>query len=250
MMHKPWRAACLLLAVSLASAQTSAPTSTPSPPVTTYITPEALFQASPLPPGPPAGSTAAAADLQAVLAVQAVLAAQQQRTPADVQDALRDADRGPVAWAQDAEGLGATFTEQRYPATTALLLALHEDMRAVNRAGNTEKGHRARLGVVDSRIQSIFAENLTQTASYPSARSASSRVWALLLADIFPDRRAALHARADRTAELRLLGGAHFPSDILAGKQVGDRYYLQFSGNAGFQQALRKAMNEAKAAKP
>ena len=228
----------LLLFAGLASAQTPAP-SPPPPPVTTYITPEALFQTQPLPAWPQPG-TAANADLQTVLAAQA------QRTPADVVEALLDANRGPVAWAQDTAGLGATFTEQRYPATTALLLALHEDMRAVNRAANAEKDHRARPGVVDSRVQSIFAPSLTNSASYPSARSASSRVWALLLADVFPERRAALLAHADRTAQLRLLGGAHFPSDISAGKQVGDAYYALLANSPAFVEALRVARNEAK----
>lgn len=241
MAFKNLGAAWLLLFAGLASAQT--PAASPPPlPVATYITPEALFLAQPLPAWPQ-GSSAADADLQAVLAAQA------QRTPADVAEALLDANRGPVAWAQDAAGLGATFTEQRYPATTALLLALHEDMRAVNRAGNAEKGHRARPGVVDSRVQSIFAASLSNTASYPSARSASSRVWALLLADVFPERRAALLAHADRTAQLRLLGGAHFPSDISAGKQVGAAYYAQLASNPAFAQALRKAQDEAKAVK-
>lgn len=230
-------AAWLLLFTGLASAQTAA-LSPPPPPVTTYITPEALFLAQPLPAWPQSGG-AADADLQAVLAAQA------QRTPADVAEALLDANRGPVAWAQDVAGLGATFTEQRFPATTALLLALHEDMRAVNRAGNAEKGHRARPGVVDSRVQSIFAASLTNSASYPSARSASSRVWALLLADVFPARRAALMAHAERTAQLRLLGGAHFPSDITAGQQVGDAYYTQAGSSPVFQQALTKAKEEA-----
>lgn len=110
-----------------------------------------------------------------------------QRKPGDVEEALLDANRGPQAWAQDRLALGATFIEQRYPATTGLLLALHEDMRAVNRAGNLQRGHRARPPVVDQRVKSIFAENLTLSASYSSARSASSRVWALLLGDVFPE---------------------------------------------------------------
>ena len=230
-------ASWLCLAAGLVSAQTTAA----SPPVTTYLTPEALFQANPLPRWPPAGSAAAAADLQAVLA------AQRLRTPADMQEALADASRGPVAWAQDAAALGATFTEQRYPATTALLLAMHEDMRAINRAGNAQNGHRARPGVLDNRVVSVFADNLTHTASYPSARSASSRVWALLLSDVFPERRTALLAHAERTAQLRLLGGAHFPSDISAGKQVGDAYYAHASNNPAFQRALQKATEESAA---
>ena len=243
-------AACLLLVMSIfsiASAQAPAPvpapTSSPSVPVTTYVVPEVLFKASPLPQWPQS-AIAIEADLQAVLAAQA------SRTPSDTQEALLDAARGPLAWAQDAAGLGPTFTEQRYPAATTLLLALHEDMRAVNRAANLEKGYRVRPSGVDSRVKSIFADNLNNSASYPSARSASSRVWALLLGDVFNLRRAALLAHADRTAQLRLLGGAHFPSDIDAGKRLGDAYYSQVFADPSFQQALARARQEAAAAKP
>ena len=212
------------------------------PPVTTYIAPQVLFKASPLPDWPQGGADADV-DLQAVLAAQAL------RTPADVKEALLDATRSPLAWAQDSAGLGVTFTEQRYPVTTALLLALHEDMRAVNLAANVEKGHRPRPAVIDARVKSIFVASLNNTASYPSARTASSSVWALLLGDVFTHRRAALLAHADRTAQLRLIGGAHFPSDLHAGKQVGDAYYAQVLMNPSFQQAMVLARKEATAAK-
>ena len=238
-------AACLLTVAGLAGAQTPAPSapSAPPVPVSTYITPSVLFEASPLPNWPQ--STAAVdADLQGVLAAQVL------RTPSDVQEAQLDAARGPVAWAQDAAGLGPTFTEQRYPATTVLLLALHEDMRAVNRAANLERGYRARPAIVDGRVKSMFADNLNNSASYPSARAASSRVWALLLGDVFTQRRAALLAHANRSAQLRLIGGAHFPSDIDAGKKVGNAYYAQVLMHPEFQQALVLAKQEAAAVKP
>ena len=237
-------AACLLIVAGLAGAQTPAPPapSAPPVPVSTYITPGVLFEASPLP-NWPQSAAAVDADLQAVLAAQAL------RTPADVQEAQLDAARSPVAWAHDAAGLGATFTEQRYPATTALLLALNEDMRAVNRAANLKRGYRARPAIVDGRVKSIFADNLNNSASYPSARAASSRVWALLLGDVFTQRRTALLAHANRSAQLRLLGGAHFPSDIDAGKQVGDAYYAKVLVHPEFQRALVLAKQEAAAAK-
>ena len=248
MPFKKLGAACALLVMSMlgiASAQAPVPAPAPSSasPVTTYVAPEVLFKASPLPQWPQRAA-AVEADLQAVLAAQA------SRTPADIQEALLDAARGPLAWAQDAAGLGPAFTEQRYPAATALLLALHEDMRAINRAANLEKGYRVRPSGVDSRVKSIFADNLNNSASYPSARSASSRVWALLLGDVFNDRRAALLVHADRTAQLRLIGGAHFPSDIDAGKQVGDAYYARAQQLPSFQRALALARQDQVAIKP
>ena len=83
-------AACVLFFAGAASAQALASTA----PATTYVTPAALFSVQALPAWPPDGSAAAEADLQAVLAAQA------QRTPSDVEDALLDTARSPLGWAQ------------------------------------------------------------------------------------------------------------------------------------------------------
>jgi acid phosphatase (class A) len=71
--------------------------------------------------------------------------------------------------------------------------------------------------------------------SYPSGHAAISRVYALLLADIVPARRAEFLAVSDRAALNRVIGGVHNPSDIEAGKHLADEFYPVLSASPKFR---------------
>jgi acid phosphatase (class A) len=58
--------------------------------------------------------------------------------------------------------------------------------------------------------------------AYPSGHTAVARVFARVLSRIYPSRAAAFMKRADDVANNRILGGVHHPSDIVAGKKLGD----------------------------
>lgn len=80
--------------------------------------------------------------------------------------------------------------------------------------------------------------------SYPSGHATLARLFALLLSDVDPARRAAFLERGDRAALNRVIGGAHHPSDIEAGKLLGDAVYAGMKKSpafAGDLEKLRKA---------
>jgi acid phosphatase (class A) len=58
--------------------------------------------------------------------------------------------------------------------------------------------------------------------SYPSGHAAIARAMAHILAKKFPERAALFYERADEVALNRVLGGVHYPSDIVAGKKLAD----------------------------
>lgn len=58
--------------------------------------------------------------------------------------------------------------------------------------------------------------------AYPSGHTAISRVLAHALAKFYPARAQAFLNRADEVALNRVIGGVHHPSDIVAGKKLGD----------------------------
>lgn len=60
------------------------------------------------------------------------------------------------------------------------------------------------------------------TFAYPSGHATYSRAMARILATIFPHKALALLERADQVALSRVQGGVHHPSDIEAGKKLGD----------------------------
>ena len=58
--------------------------------------------------------------------------------------------------------------------------------------------------------------------AYPSGHSALARTFAHVLSAFWPERREAFFQRADEVALNRVLGGVHHPSDVEAGKILGD----------------------------
>lgn len=200
-----------------------------------YLVPGQIDLTQVIAPWPEAGTPAAAADLEAVRAAQAF------RTEAVAREATTDASRSPLAWAGVV--LGPAFTAEAYPLTTQLILQVHEDQRAINRAANAAWPLRPRPNAVDGRVTPSLALG-APTSSYPSARTASTWLLARLLADLMPDRQAALFAHAERSAWLRLVGGVHFPSDILAGRQVGDAVWAMLIQQPRFLADLAAARAE------
>ncbi|HNW45380.1 MAG TPA: phosphatase PAP2 family protein [Elusimicrobiales bacterium] len=81
--------------------------------------------------------------------------------------------------------------------------------------------------------------------AYPSGHAATARVYALMLTEIAPTRRAEFLARADEAALNRVIGGVHHPSDIEAGKKLGDILFNRFMQNAEFRANLEKLRSYA-----
>ena len=63
---------------------------------------------------------------------------------------------------------------------------------------------------------------LEKSYAYPSGHTAVGRVFARALSKIYPERAEAFMERANEVAMNRILGGVHHPSDIVAGKKLGD----------------------------
>ncbi|HBB67997.1 MAG: hypothetical protein A2X28_07345 [Elusimicrobia bacterium GWA2_56_46] len=63
--------------------------------------------------------------------------------------------------------------------------------------------------------------------SYPSGHSSCAWLFALVLGDIIPARRAEFIKRADEIAMDRVTGGVHYPSDVAAGKVFGDAFHAE-----------------------
>jgi hypothetical protein len=157
-------------------------------------------------PAPPApGSLAAQADLEAVLQAQA------RRTPEQVAWAKFISADEPF---KHAGVLGAWFTGENLPVTAAFLKDVTEDVNAVGAL--TKKLHaRLRPPLVDARVRPCLP--VPETAAYPSGHAMRAYAWALVLAEIFPEQRDALLARAQRAAWSRVLAACIFRATPWAG---------------------------------
>jgi acid phosphatase (class A) len=198
-----------------------------------FVKPEAFDIAKVLPEPPAPGSLAGAAELETVLQAQA------WRTPEQ------------VAWAtfinsdnafNHASVLGAWFTKENLPVTAAFLADVTDDVNAVGAL--TKQLHaRPRPSQADPRVQPCVP--VPSTASYPSGHVTRAFTWAMVLAEIFPDQRDALLARAHRVAWGRVLAGVHFPSDLVGGRLMAEAIVAELKQSEAFRAAIEKCRAEA-----
>lgn len=186
-----------------------------------------------LPPAPEAGSLAALADLEAVLQVQAWRTLEQV-TWAEIVDKWSVFDF--------AEAIGPWFTAANLPATEALLKAATKDLRPVSREIKRHY-NRPRPPKVDANI--LPCVPVPTSGSYPSGHTLYIFVEAGVLAEIYPECREALMARAHRAAWGRILGGVHFPTDVVGGRLLAAMVVEDMKQSEAFRQAVAACRREA-----
>lgn len=76
--------------------------------------------------------------------------------------------------------------------------------------------------------------------AYPSGHAMMARMFAHILGSIYPARKEALMNRADEVALNRVIGGVHHPSDVEAGKKMGDVLGKGLVANPAFMATLGK----------
>lgn len=176
-----------------------------------YLSPATVNLYRLLPPPPEAGSAQERAELDELLRLQA------NRTPATARRAAEDATVSIFRFA-DALGNPPQFNPQQLPLTTALFRRIgREEGQILNPAKNAIG--RPRPFVTDKRLTPVVPE--PPSASYPSGHTTWAVACAIVLADMLPERRTQIFARADEYAHNREVAGVHYPSDVAAGHLAG-----------------------------
>jgi acid phosphatase (class A) len=185
-----------------------------------------------LPPPPASGSPADRADLAALLAVQAA------RTSA--MEAAARADAGETVF-RLLGGMGFTLDPAALPATASLFARLHADESAL--VAPAKRRWRRWRPFAASRAVRPCAPR-PWSASYPSGHAAFAYAAAETLADILPEWRDAIDARAKAYAYDRVVCGVHYPSDIEAGRLAGLAIVAEMRDDARYRDALAAARPE------
>lgn len=184
-------------------------------------------------PPPAADSLVTRAELDVVLQFQDL------RTPALALRANQVEQETLFSFAADAAG--PWFTEARLPKTAALFAAVGEDFGAVNRAAKAV-WPRKRPPYADARVKPCV--EYSDSGSYPSGHGIQSALWAVLLAELLPEHAAGFQARALETRRMKLFTGVHYPSDLEAGRLVGEALAREMLKSPALQQALAAARTE------
>lgn len=106
-----------------------------------------------------------------------------------------------------------------------------------------DRWNRNRPYVRDPSIK--LCVNSHAASSYPSGHTAISRSTARILGLIFPQYKTSLLKRADQIAYDRVMAGVHHPSDIKAGKKLGDKVATLLMENPDFRAEVAQLKKQA-----
>jgi acid phosphatase (class A) len=184
-------------------------------------------------PPPAADSLVTRAELGVVLQLQDL------RTPALAKRAQEIENETLFGFA--AEVAGPWFAADRLPKTAALFAAVREDFIPVNR-GAKAVWPRQRPPFVDPRVKPCV--EFSDSGAYPSGHGIQSALWAALLGELLPEHAAGFQARALETRRMKLFTGVHYPSDLEAGRILGEALAREMLKSPALQAALAECRAE------
>jgi acid phosphatase (class A) len=197
-----------------------------------YIDVSGLNPATLLPAPPAQGSPEAKDDIEALLKIQATVTAD------DIARAKKDEKRDPATFVKV---LGPWFTEQNLPITFRVLNKAEKESQSISEKVK-KIWQRPRPSLQDDRIHPAI--NVPASASYPSGHALQGEEWALLLGEMAPDMKDQLLKRGIDFGQSRVIGGVHFPSDVKAGQQLGDKLFAQLMVSETFRADFDLAKKE------
>jgi acid phosphatase (class A) len=173
---------------------------------TFYIDPSQVDLDHLLAPPPALGSAAETQDLAAVVAAEA------NRTADQAVAAEEDHDRTVFRFA---DVMGPGFTPQNLPFATKFFQRVFSDQNKIVHQAKIYFD-RPRPFVVDSNLTPMISAK--PTPSYPSGHTTFAYVMAILLANMVPEKAVPIFDRAAAYGYNRVVAGAHFPTDVEAGR--------------------------------
>ena len=229
-------AVCVVL-VSSAAAQGPRPQG--------YLPPGAIDSLALVPPPPAAGSAELAADEAAFRETRKMEGSARWR-----EAVAEDRIFPPAGLAHFHCALGAKVDEKNAPVLTTLMTRVVMDAVAV--ADPVKKKYaRIRPSVKDtaSAVCLPRGPNDAASGSYPSSHAVAGWAWALILAELAPERASELVRKGREFGENRTVCGVHYPSDIEAGRTLGSALVARLHAEERFKKDLAAAAAEVGSAR-
>lgn len=171
--------------------------------------------------------------------VDAVIAAQKKLSPEDIK-AIRSEQN--LRLDVMASAIGADFRRDKLPKTFAMLDRVTKATAKIVEA-DKQYWHTRRPYLTDDRVK-LLVDPINDSPSYPSGHTATARVWAEVLGQLYPEKLSVLRARADAVARHRIEAGVHYPVDIDGGRTLAALIVGALMSNEFFQDELITARKE------
>ena len=201
-----------------------------------YLEPKSIDGVVLLAPPPALDSSEQAADLASARAVF------KGRTDEELRNAEKSASLSIYNFAP---AIGDFFQPGKFPKLDLLMEHVKTNSTPII---NTPKDHwnRLRPYQIDS---SLTVGRPERNASYPSGHSTRGVVQSLVLAELFPEKRAAILEFGNQIGWDRVIIGKHFPTDVYAGRVLGQAIVREMKKNPAFQRDLAAAKAEVQSVK-
>lgn len=139
-----------------------------------------------------------------------------------------------------APAIGDLVEPGKFPKTEAFMANVQRDAAIVT-DGAKLYWHRPRPYVADPTLLVGKAE---KSFSYPSGHSTESMVLALVLADLFPDKKDAILAKARSIGWHRVEIARHYPTDIYAGRVLAQAIIREMKKSPAYEHDFAEAKAE------
>ncbi|MEN6622856.1 MAG: phosphatase PAP2 family protein [Smithella sp.] len=199
-----------------------------------------------LPPPPAKESAAFAADQEVFYSTRSMI-----NTPRWSQ-AIKDAEyRFPDAPKAFSCALNAPITRDAMPNLYMLMQRTFTDAIVATLA-TKNKYKRVRPFAVNKQVSCTPKDEaeLVKDGSYPSGHTSFGWTWALILAEIAPDRADAILSRGYAFGQSRVICGVHWQNDVNAGRVIAAAVVAKLHSDPVFRaqlEAAKKELDEVKA---
>ena len=174
--------------------------------------------------------------------LQTVLRVQESRTDKEVKRARADEK---IRTDSFQTALGPWLTANNLPRLQALFERMEKEAKVYS---DIAKNHfkRPRPLVADARVKPLFEMS---DPGYPSGHALRGQMFALVLSELAPDKAETLLARGREIGWSRVVGGVHFPSDVSAGRTLGQALAREMLANPAIRTELAEIHREFDAAR-
>ena len=162
-------------------------------------------------------------------------------------EATRDSNLSDAEIAKPfSEAFGIEISPTNTPVTYSIIKKLRTD--GVGYATKVAKNHYMRIRPFmffnTGTCTPDWEEDLRKGGSYPSGHTTFGWATALILAEIRPDRQETILKRGYEYGQSRVICGAHWQSDIDAGRMTGSAEVARLHADPQFMKTLEEAKRE------